>query len=789
MTDVYGADETDVDDVGEDAPTPSKPGNEPEPVYRIYEGSRIAISSSVGKLWQRRINAAIKAYEQVTIAWDEVFRYYNNSQGRPIESSRGVFKRGDVTENVVFSNLNVMLPAVYSKNPDITVSTSDSTDQDFCKALEKLINTLFRTTLRAKLKIKKCVGVGLLTNFGVLKLDYTRKDDSREVAVQQLTQITQQLAVAKTQEEVSNLYGQMEALEMNMEVMKPSGPSLNNVLPHNLIIDPYAELQDGTDADWQAERVFLPTAMLTQRFTIPDPDSPSESNDLKGGNRVLIYKPTHKASFDTSDGKRDDGLGFVQQAMEAGIDSTHHTDDERTAYLNMYTTECYMIWDKLTRRVMLFHRDDWTWPLWVWDDPLNISRFYPYYIVGYTMSTGGTVAVGESSYYLDQQDEINVINRKLRRMRTSVFDYFFYNADKTDSDQIEKMLNGIRGENVGSDQKHVCGVKAGEGKIQDVFESLYPRMDQYKELFNKQDLLDAINRITNTSDALRGVQFKTNTNEDAVNTYQESMKLSVGAKVDVVEDAVADIAISLAELCVQYMTVDDVIGLIGPALGQFFKPMSVAMLNSTYNMEIVAGSMEKPNSIFKKKEAIQIAQAVGQFAQAAPGATLKVMLKVLEQAFTEVVIQPEDWAAIDAEISAKTGQGTGSATGTQPGGNQPGQAPDQPPGGADPGTPGAPTPSPTQGPGVQPGANIEQLLSNIPMQVKQQVLQMKNSGASPQMIMSYLLQHVAALHAAQGGPPGAPQPPPGNGSGGGGGGASAPVLPKKSPLAKMTPMQ
>jgi hypothetical protein len=770
-TDIY-----DVDAAGEDdSPVTRRRGDkEPPPVYRIYEGSRIAISSSVGKLWQRRVNAAVKAYEQVTIMWDEVFKYYNNNQGKPIESSRGVFKRGDVTENVVFSNLNVMLPAVYSKNPDITCSSADSTEQDFCKALEKLINTLFRTSLRAKMKIKKCVGIGLLTNFGILKLDYTRKDDSREIAVQQMTEITTALAKAKNQEEVSMLYGQLEALEMNMEVMKPSGPSLNNVLPHNLIIDPYAEMQDGTDAEWMAERVFLPTSMLTQRFTKPDPEAPTDPGKLEAGSRVLIYKPTHKASFDTSQGKRDDGLGFVQEAMEGGVQSIHHTDDERTAYLNMYTTECYLIWDKLTHRVMLFHRDDWSWPLWVWDDPLNVSRFFPYFIIGYTMSTGGTVAVGETAYYMDQQDEVNAINRKLKRMRTSVFDYFFYNADKTDSDQIEKMLNGMRGENLGSDSKHVLGIKAGEGKIADIFESLYPRMDQYKELFNKQDLLDSINRITNTSDALRGVQFKTNTNEDAVNTYQESMKLSVGAKVDVVEDAVADIAISLSELCVQYMTQNEVIGLIGPTLGQYYRQMSVAQLNSMYNMEIVAGSMEKPNSVFKKKEAVQIAQAVGQFAQAAPGATLKVMLKVLEQAFTEVVIQPEDWAAIDAEIQAKTSQGVGSATGTQPGGNQPQE---QPPGGAPAGSPAAPTPSPTQGPGTQPGQNIEQLLANIPPDVKQQVVQMKQQGADPHLIMSYLLQHVAALHAGQVQPQGAggaaPQPT---------GGAPSPQVPKPPPI-------
>jgi len=756
VTDTGAADiyNVDTNDVG-DTPAPSD-NKKDQPVYRIYEGSRIAISSNVGKYWQRRIQAAVKAYEPVQIVWDETFKYYNNNHSKAIESSRGVFKRGDVTENVVYSNLNIMLPAVYSKDPDITCSTVDESEAPFCKSLEVLLNTLIRQKLKAKPRVKKAVGIGLLTNFGILKLDYTRKDDSREIAVNQMTAITQALAKANTQAEVEQLYGQLEALEMNMEVMKPNGPSLANVLPHNLIVDPYAELQDGTDAEWMAERVYLQTAMLTQRFTKPDPEA---SNDNGGdpntypGSRVLIYKPTHKAAFDASDGRRDDGLGFVQQAIDAGIQSTKHTDDERSAYLNMYTTECYLVWDRATRRVMLFHRDDWSWPLWVWDDPLNISRFFPYYIIGYTMSTGGTVTVGETAYYMDQQDEINVINRKLKRMRTSVFDYFFFNSDRVDNDQVEKMLNAIRGENVGSDAKHVLGIKAGEGKISDIFESLYPRMDQYKELFDKQGLLDAINRITNTSDALRGVQFKTNTNEDAVNTYQESMKLSVGAKVDVVEDCVADIAKSLAEMCIQYMTPDDVVALIGPTLGAAYQQMSVEEFNANYNLEIVAGSMEKPNSVFKKKEAVQIAQAVGQFAQAAPGSTLKVMLNVLQQAFTEVVIKPEDWASINAEIQAKTGQGTGAPTGTAPGAQPPGNST----GGGNATQQPAPTPTATQGPGTQPGQNIQQLLASIPPEVKQQVVAMKARGADPHEIMSYLLQHVAALHAGgQGAPPAQP---------------------------------
>ena len=98
--------------------------------------------------------------------------------------------------------------------------------------------------------------------------------------------------------------------------------------------------------------------------------------------------------------------------------------------------------------------------------------------------------------------------------------------------------------------KHILGVKAGEkGKVQDCIQAFAPPSLQYEMLFDKPKIFDAVNRITNTSDALRGVQFKTNTNVASVQSYQESMRLSVGAKVDVIEDTVADIALGLAELC------------------------------------------------------------------------------------------------------------------------------------------------------------------------------------------------------------------------------------------------
>jgi hypothetical protein len=706
-----GNDQTDLFDP--DVALEPKVPPQPQPLYQVYEGSKIVISKQVGVYWKNKYDAAIIAYEEIKNAWEEVYRYYNHSQNKTIQTPRGVFRRGDSSENIIFSNLNIMLPAVYSRDPDVTCNTNDKADEPFTNCLEALLNAIFqrKNLLNAKPKIKKAAGIALLTNFGILKLDWTKKDDSVELAAQEMQRISAELITAKNQERVEDLYGQLESLEASMELLKPGGPNLSNVLPHNLVIDPYAEQPDGADATWMCETVYLPTAGLSARFTY------TENEGEKNPVRNLIYKPTHKAVFtEGASVGRDDGLGMVLRALDgSGNVPISFEEEGRRAYIDMYFTECKLLWDKHLKRVLLFHCDDWTWPLWVWDDPLGISRFFPYFIVSFSMNTGGTVGVGEAAYILDQQDEINDINRQMAKIRRAVFDYFYYNSDVITADEAEKFVQGIRGETAGA--KHVLGVKAGEGgKIQDMIQAFAPPSLQYEMLFDKPKILDAVNRISNTSDALRGVQFKTNTNVASVQSYQESMRLSVGAKVDVIEDTVADVALSLAELCVQNMTAEEVASLVGDDLAQNWQQMTVEAFTQKYSVNVVAGSMEKPNSVFKKKEAIEVAQAVGQFARAAPGSVTKIMLRVLEQAFTEVAIKPEDWESLTSEINASMQKGAPAGQGQ----------------------PGAP---------AQPGADAQALMErarSLPAQGRAKVVQMSNAGATPQDILKFIGQQTGA---------------------------------------------
>lgn len=693
------------DEIFEPDYTP-EPKKKPQPAYQVYEGSRIPVSKAWGKMNQQRHEAALKAYEDIYSAWDEVMRYYNNNQvSGDGTTPRGTFRRGDSSENLVFSNINVLLPAVYMKDPDFNIESDDEDDKPLIEALRQYVNVMFRQNrLNGKPKIKKAVAFGLLCNNGVLKLDFNQKDDSAERIMEELQSVGEEIKKAKNTEELEAAYGKLEALEEAMEVADPSGPRLVVRLPHHVLVDPYAEMPDGSDARWMNETVFLPTAYLNARYTKKDED----------GN-VYLYKPTHKAVFNVDAGKRDDGLGLVMEAINAGGSiPTAETNDERHNYIRMYMTECVYVWEKATRRVALFAKDDWSWPLWVWDDPQMTTRFYPFHFIAFSFSTGGMTSVGETSYYLDQQDEVNDINRQLARIRRTVFDYHFYNTNKIDPATAEKLIKALNGDT--SVDQRVFGFALEEGQsIKDAFETLMPPAANYEGLFNKDQIKQAINGITNTSDALRGVQFKTNTNQKAVETYQDATRLSVGAKTDVVEDVAAEIAYDLCEWAVQNVTKEEMAGIIGKKRAEGYEQMSRAEFNTRITIRVVGGSMEKPNSIWRQKDALQVTQAVGQFAAGAPASSLMIMLKMLQRAFPDMSVSPEDWEALQKEMTANLTKGQsveGAAGGGAAGG-----------GGA-----GA-------GAGAQPDVEA---MKNLPPEVKQKAMQMKQQGASDEEVVRFL---------------------------------------------------
>lgn len=703
-----------LEDMGEEL-GPVKSKEDDGPYYRIMGEAKVPVAKAFGKSIERRKAASLVAYEFVQTAWNEAYRYYNHNQVKDTDfreqsGSRPFRSAGNLYENIVFSNVSTMIPAIYAKNPDVSFNTDQDEDRALMQALTKAVNALFKKKpgsggVNLKPRMKKAVLHSELTNMGILKLEYIKKDPAQDKAQEEMGKLVEALEKADNSDEVREIEGQMKALESQMELFEPSGFRLNTIHPHNLIIDVFAENEDGSDAWWMMEKCFLPTDWLNARFTKKDDQSKE---------RTSVYKPTHKVKWE-GQGNREDMLGNVLETVNEGIDKKiDYMDEQRASYIYQNMTECWYYWDRTTRRIYLFADNDWTWPIWVWDDDIGTSRFFPYHIFQIVPSTGGVVSPGEVSYYLDQQDELNTINEQIHRIRRMVFNFVLYNKNKLTADDAAKLVAFLqegRGNNA-------IGVDVPEGMaIKDAIEAMAPPSVNYKELFDKQSLYQAIDKLSSVSDAIRGTQFKTNTVKSAVDSYQSAAKIRIGNRTDAIEDCVADLAWTIAEIMISTLSAEDVKGLIGDKHAKDWKNMSITELNATTSVQVAAGSSEKPTSAFKKEEAVNITQAIGQFAKAAPAATLKIMLKLLKGAFPELDISEEDWDAIDEEASAMLGKGQ-NVPGAMPRGTQ----------GANPSQPG------------QPDQDLQQILSQLPPQVQQMVVQAVKQGATPQQALQPILE-------------------------------------------------
>lgn len=655
------------------------------PSYRIIgTASKIPVSKSLGKVWQSRIDQARNARRDSEEAWKEAIRYYENDQSQHRTSnedasgakpSRRIGRGWMETENIVFSNTTTMLPMLYAKNPEVEITpTNEEVNQAWAVACEALINKLFAMGTSPGVDLKPTVRRGvlwtMLTNSGYSKVNWTKKDDSSEKALADLREISDRYAKAKTAKEIKEAEGELQALEERISLLTPSGPTVGLVSPFRLFIDPTSVKGDHSDARWIAEEDYLPTYYLNAVY-----------GKKVEGKIVSLYEPSHVLK---AGGTGDNGVTELEDEINNFSLFSKSTDREKTAQKYGYNntaafdkaqyTQVFWIWDKITRRLFLYACNKWDWPLWVWDDPLKLQEFYPYDHLWFHESVESPQPKGEVTYYLDQQDRINDNNATLAQARDWTKNNIFFDQNKTNQQQVQLYLKGPNGTAVGID------VPEG-GKITDVIFSLPPPALAYPDLLNNASAYEAINKITGISAAQQGAQFKTNTTNDAVNFYQKNVDIRVDEKIDCIEDWIGKIGWKLIQICAQNYTVQDVADIIGAEKAKGWQQVSdLDLLRKSLNLRVVGGSTDKPTSKNKKRQALEVAQVMGQFGNGIPAIAI-VALKVLSRAFSDdVVVSQADWSMIFQSLNDQAnaaGGGPSAAQGGAPSGEVGAEGADQ----------------------------------------------------------------------------------------------------------------
>lgn len=618
------------------------------PVYQVYENTRIPVSKHVGKLWKLRWQECKKHLESKGIKdrWDEAIRYYQNDQGgrggkRNRLSEVGTGRDTEYkysSENIVFANVSALVPATYAKNPDIEMTSEKPNSEPQSEMFERLIDILFKRKqapgLALKDKMRRLVITTMLTNVAYIELSYVRKEDGSEAAVQEIEKLSQELTKAKNIEEVREIEGKLQALENRVSLLAPSGPCAKFRMPHMVLRDPSCDTQDICEDDYIIVGDYVRTDFLRAMYGSKD-----ENGEWKS-----IYKPTHVLSGNK------DSLGHDEEInnftlLDSGEEHSAYGYKTKEEFEHASRTLCWYVWDKTTRRVLMFNDCDWSWPIWVWDDPYKLSRFYPVFQLSFYTDPTDKYGRSEVMYYLDQQDEINATNNERARMRHWAMSKIFINKNAVrDATEIEKFLRS-------NTEKMVHGLDIPDGKsINDIIGPFPAPSTQLEGLFDTRTMLESINRVSSVTPILQNVQFKTNTTNRAIESYESSTQMRLDEKIDAIEDMLGDLGRALLEMCVQFMTVNEVNELLGDDYveqhGGWIEAQDVTQFNRDFNLSIVGGSTLKPTAKVKKEQAVQLGQILGQFANASPMIVI-VMLKMLQRAFgDDVVITPQEWQLV-----------------------------------------------------------------------------------------------------------------------------------------------
>lgn len=688
--------------------------DEPEvddgPSYRMLGSSKIPVSKSLGKVWCSRKDQAVSSRQDIEECWTEAIRYYENDQMSHRESREGksgnrkyaryIGENWSATENVVFANIATMLPMLYAKNPNVEITaTNVAVNEKLGQCAEALLDRLFTMSVSPGINLKpyarRGVFYALLTNCVYSRVGYTEKKDGSEQVLEDLRKLSDEYQKAKTPKQIKDIEGKLKALEEKASLLSPSGPKFDIVSPYRIFIDPSSRKADHSDANWIMEYDFLPTTYLNAVY-----------RKEVDGKLTSLYEPTHIVRVGQTANVDDEVNTFSLFNKDDSQEARGYGYKDKVSFDLASYTKVWYVWDKTTRRMLMYADNDWCWPIWVWDDPLGLLEFFPYDQLHFHESFEGSQSKGEVTYYLDQQDTINDNLSTINQARRWVKYNIVYDTNVLKQNDVEKILRG--------DTETAVGIDLQEGKkIEDHIKSIAPPAMQYPELLDNKSSFEAINRISGVNEAQRGGQFKTNTTNQAIDFYKTNVDIRVDERIDLIEDWIGKFSWKLLQLLFRHMSQQEVIKIVGQELGVHWKQITdPEELRVTLHLRVVGGSTDKPTSKVKKEHALQIGQILGQFASGIPVIGVLV-LKMFERAFDEVVITPEDWAMISQAIASQ-------------------QAQEQP----QPGLQGEGQPPQSQG----QGADVVELIKQLPPEAQQELAQLVESGVPPTEALKQVAQ-------------------------------------------------
>ena len=618
--------------------------------FRLLPDNAVPIAPSVGTVFMSRFDDGLRALKDRHKEWETNIDAYNMECAADLRYAH---------ENMVRITVDTLLDYTYMRNPTVELSSERGADDDFVSALQSIVKAIINRKslpgINLRPKAQRQIVVSHLTNFGILELTHQGPKGSVEQVLSVLDQTREKIKKEEDADELGKLFSLLDILNRELTNRRHEGIGVEFCSPFSFIVDPDCQEPDFSDARWLMKRTVMDEDHIKAEYMVYNPEMEAYYH------RYDPSQPYEGRSRSVTDSREATETEIINNIMP-------DVPDEIARVRAKGKVAVVWVYDKSTRLKYLYLEGKWDTPLWVYEDEMGLSRFYPFFLLTFSNSVGSIVQPGEVAHYRTHEEQINEINKMSAQVRRRVFTKYVYNASAIDPEEARKLFNHIN-----NDDTEVKGMgikmRDNDRPIGEVWSPMLMPAVQLEQVFDKRDLVNGIDRATRINDAMRGVQFRTNTNTAAVDTYNEFANSRTDGLTDRIEGCMEDLLWAMCELIVTKVSPEQVQAILPAEKVKGFRQMTVEEFNLKYNVTVAAGSTEKPTSQMKKREAREIIQMLGQFGTAAPMTVLNIVGRLLQSAFSKFLFREEDAQRLAQEGQANLQKGISSTPqnqGTRP---------------------------------------------------------------------------------------------------------------------------
>lgn len=531
---------------------------------------------ALAKKWGKRLEAALKSQtkEKVEERYKKLRKYVRGDVG-------GDDAPGLVRTNIIHSNFAAILPQIYAKNPELSVTPSEAAGKSapwvpqFSKTMQSVLNRVFIKDAKLKPRAKAGIRAAMTTGIGWAKVSWqkdiktdplieTRLSDSQD-NLQRIRFLISEIDEGDDQRceleaKQAELEQQIAAIQEQAEVKTVEGIAIDRVLTEDMFIldDTFYDFDGYDQADALAHRVWMVTEKYEQTFGKEPP---------KTANRYGRDKK-----------ERDSGK----------------SDDDAVELVAVFE-----VWDKTSNRVYTLCSGADEWAREPYTPAVIGRRFYPFFALAFNPTDGTVHPLSDTELLTELQDEYNTTRTNFAEHRKENVPVRVYRkgGDLTDSD-IKALSNRQANQWV--------GIEGDPANPIDKDIAILPNPPVDPATYDVQTILRDAEMVLGAGDAAKGSINKAKTATEA-EIMAQGLQSRVAERSDVVEDWIAEMAKYAAELCLQELTLPQVQRIAGEEA--VWPQMSKADVFDLVQIEIRAGSTGRPN---KSKEREQWGQMLPQ---------------------------------------------------------------------------------------------------------------------------------------------------------------------------------